>query len=290
MDFRGNCLHNFAMASMRRDDVCPRPDPIVTGTHPMPAGRSVWRASGITDWLLKFTADGQARFGFADGSGDVVSRAGELVLVKPQARHDYGTIGTMTWRMIWAVFDPPVAWAPLLDLPTAGPGVLRLRIDDEAVLAHVSAKLHEMHTLATAAAGSQRKYLRLAMNALEGALLWCDTLRPTAADERVDPRLQRAIDHVRTHLGECLDLTQLCAVAGLSTAQLGRLFARHLNVTPQAFVERERLARARQLLEHTALPVQSIASEVGFESPFYFARRFRLRNGIAPSAYRNRVR
>ena len=43
---------------------------------------------------------------------------------------------------------------------------------------------------------------------------------------------------------------------------------------------------ARQLLRHTALPIQRIAATVRFSSAANFATAFRRRVGITPSAYR----
>jgi AraC family transcriptional regulator of arabinose operon len=41
-----------------------------------------------------------------------------------------------------------------------------------------------------------------------------------------------------------------------------------------------RLQRAQELLLRTAMPVAEIASEVGFDSAFYFSTRFRRATGF----------
>jgi len=50
--------------------------------------------------------------------------------------------------------------------------------------------------------------------------------------------------------------------------------------------ERQRLERAKQLLELTSLPVYAVADKAGFRSPFSFATRFKKRTGLTPTAYR----
>jgi transcriptional regulator GlxA family with amidase domain len=47
-----------------------------------------------------------------------------------------------------------------------------------------------------------------------------------------------------------------------------------------------RIGRAKDLLTGTALPVQQIAIQLGFDSPFYFSRIFKKKTGLAPQEWR----
>jgi hypothetical protein len=64
------------------------------------------------------------------------------------------------------------------------------------------------------------------------------------------------------------------------------LFADHAGQTVLEFNQGLRMARARQLLEHTGLSVLEIANRVGFQSPSHFAALFRRQHGHAPEAWR----
>ncbi len=59
-------------------------------------------------------------------------------------------------------------------------------------------------------------------------------------------------------------------------------------MTPQQFLEQQRLARAQTLLARTSHSIGAIAAEVGFESPFYFTLRFKRHTGLAPTDWRRR--
>jgi transcriptional regulator GlxA family with amidase domain len=50
------------------------------------------------------------------------------------------------------------------------------------------------------------------------------------------------------------------------------------------------VARARDLLETTLLPVEEVARLVGFGDVAALRRHLRRRTGLAPSAYRDRFR
>jgi AraC family transcriptional regulator of arabinose operon len=128
-----------------------------------------------------------------------------------------------------------------------------------------------------------------AMNALEEVLLWCDTQNPRAHTLRRDERVQTVIDHIYDHMAEKMTLAALAERSGLSPSRLAALFRDQTGMTPQQFLEEQRLARAQMLLERTTHTVGAIAAEVGFENPFYFTLRFKRHTGLAPTDWRRRI-
>jgi transcriptional regulator GlxA family with amidase domain len=67
---------------------------------------------------------------------------------------------------------------------------------------------------------------------------------------------------------------------------LSHLFRQETGQRLAAYVNKERIEAAQELLRHTALNVAEIAFAVGFENPGYFARVFKVEIGIAPGDYR----
>lgn len=49
---------------------------------------------------------------------------------------------------------------------------------------------------------------------------------------------------------------------------------------------RLRMARARELLDTTDLPIGEIARRLGYADPFYFSHRFRSVHGMTATEYR----
>jgi AraC family transcriptional regulator of arabinose operon len=147
----------------------------------------------------------------------------------------------------------------------------------------VTAALWEMHRRAT---GGLPRREEFAMNALEEALLWCDSVNPRSAQARFDPRVVRAMEYLREDLRRPFALPGVACDAGLSVSRLSHLFREQVGLSPQQFVERERIARAKQLLSLTSRTVAAVAAEVGFENPFYFTLRFKKHTGLSPSDWR----
>jgi AraC-like DNA-binding protein len=59
-------------------------------------------------------------------------------------------------------------------------------------------------------------------------------------------------------------------------------------MAPLEYVHTLRLEEAKQMLEATDAPIETIASEIGYEDAGFFARLFRRAVGITPGQYRRR--
>jgi AraC family transcriptional regulator of arabinose operon len=259
--------------------------PLITGHFREGPAYSTWRARGTNDHLLILTRGGRARFGHGGAQDALTAEPGDIVLLLPGTPHDYGTArGADHWELLWTHFLPRPHWLDWLGWPEAAPGLRHLSLRGHATARErVEARLHDMHRLATGALSRRELF---ALNALEEALLWCDTVNPRSTEARLDPRVARALEYLLGHLGESVALPDLARVAGLSVSRLGHLFRAQVGLTPQQFVEKERIARAQQLLALTPRGVAAVAAEVGFDNPFYFTLRFKRQTGLSPRDWR----
>ncbi len=98
-----------------------------------------------------------------------------------------------------------------------------------------------------------------------------------------------ALVYIREHLDEPFGADELAAVCGVSTAYFQRLFKLDKGMTPRAYVERLRIARAKELLTATDAPISLVAERCGFGSQAYFSCRFGESEGISPREFRKRA-
>lgn len=75
------------------------------------------------------------------------------------------------------------------------------------------------------------------------------------------------------------------ASLGYSYEHVCRLFRSQFGVSPIAYVNAVRIARARRLLADPQLSVAQVAFEAGFSDASYFTRVFRRCVGVCPSRY-----
>lgn len=102
-----------------------------------------------------------------------------------------------------------------------------------------------------------------------------------------DIRVGRAISFIKENYDRSLTLTEIAAVADLSTFHFLRVFKAATGQTPYRFLNGVRIARARRYLERGDLTVTEIAGLCGFATPSRLATAFRQETGQSPTAYRN---
>ncbi len=257
---------------------------MITGLLEQGSGYYSWRPDGTNDYLLIYTITGRGRFGTADGRAHVAS-ADDLVLIAPRTFQDYSVEQSLQkWMLLWAHFRIRAEWLDLLDWPALEPGVLRLSLAGHPLRDEVLAQFHRVHERSLSTDPLRD---RLAVNALEGLLLLCEQANPhRGAHAAVDARIRQAMDFVARHLEQKITLDVLSEISGLSESRLGHRFRDVVGISPMAYVERQRIERAKQLLTMTSLSVKEISQQVGFETQFYFSLRFKRATGSSPSQFR----
>jgi AraC family transcriptional regulator, arabinose operon regulatory protein len=214
---------------------------------------------------------------------ELVLGPGDTVLYQPGAAQDFGgDASTSSWEVVWAHFVPPPHWLDLVRWPGLSPGVLHLRVVKSSLRDRIEACLRDTDRLAVS--GLPQAH-RLALNALETALLWWDMQNPVRRP--LDPRVVETIEYLSHNLHRRVSVGELAEAVHLSPSRLAHLFSQEMGVTPRRYAEQQRLVRAKQLLEVTLLPVNEIACLAGFESQFYFAARFKKLTGRTPSQFRS---
>jgi AraC family transcriptional regulator len=99
-------------------------------------------------------------------------------------------------------------------------------------------------------------------------------------------KLQRTTTYIQAHLAQALSLTTLATLVHLSPDHFARLFKQTTGQTPHQYVLRCRIARAKQLLAETDLPLSTISLQVGCTDHSAFTALFRKHVTMPPKAYR----
>lgn len=88
------------------------------------------------------------------------------------------------------------------------------------------------------------------------------------------------------NLHQPLALADLADRAQMSRRTFARRFVDEVGETPGRWLNRQRIVRARQLLETTDLPVEKVAAQVGFATSASLRQHFHATVGTAPLTYR----
>jgi transcriptional regulator GlxA family with amidase domain len=112
--------------------------------------------------------------------------------------------------------------------------------------------------------------------------------RPVPACEASSTGRARAF--ALAHLGRPLALDELAREASMSVRTFSRRFREETGLTPVQWLSRQRVDRARELLEETDLPVDRVAHEAGFGTGTSMRQHFQASVGVSPQAYRGTFR
>lgn len=111
--------------------------------------------------------------------------------------------------------------------------------------------------------------------------------------ERPVPRRERGgvgplLDRVRARLDEPWPVPRMAKAMNMSERNFLRRFREATGQPPGEWLLGERVARARELLETTAHPIEIVAAHCGFASAALLRHHFAQRVGLSPARYRQR--
>jgi len=105
-----------------------------------------------------------------------------------------------------------------------------------------------------------------------------------------DKNVTAALRYIRENACRGVNVDEVVAHASASRSQLEKKFRRFIGRSPQAEIRRVQLARVKELLSESDMPLKSIASLTGFEHIEYLSVVFKRMTGESPGQYRKRTR
>jgi AraC family transcriptional regulator, transcriptional activator FtrA len=106
--------------------------------------------------------------------------------------------------------------------------------------------------------------------------------------ERPGRTISATMDWARRRLAEPLTIGILAEQAAMSERTFLRRFQESIAMPPAKWLQRERMLRARELLEASRAPLDAIAAQCGYQSLDTFRVAFKRIVGTAPATYRTR--
>lgn len=100
-------------------------------------------------------------------------------------------------------------------------------------------------------------------------------------------QVRLALIYMEGNLQHDIRISDIAKAANCSPATLNRLFERHLQTSPGAWLVECRMNFAAQLLVREDLRIKEVASAAGYRDPLNFSTAFRKRFGCPPKQYRS---
>lgn len=242
-----------------------------------PAGRL------LHEYQIVYITAGHGWFNSA-GTGRIRIQAGTVIFLFPGVWHSYAPSLSMGWNEYWIGFNGDLA-RRLVRRGFFAPNrpVARARKEDEL--------LALFNDLIEAARSNhpalQQIMAGIAFHAL-GLLYSVQQAKLTGKDPGLEI-LHRAVTRLRESVEAPLNIAELALELKVSYRWFRRAFAQHTGLSPHQYLLEIRLARARDLLAQTSLPLKEIGARIGFEDAQYFCRLFHEKVGMTPGLWRERA-
>ena len=112
--------------------------------------------------------------------------------------------------------------------------------------------------------------------------------RPTTVMSHNDI-VYEAIKYLKDHMREHVVVREVAEHCHCSVSCLSHLFKNSVGMSVPSYLMKLRIDQALDELENTQKSIATVAMDVGFSDPNYFARVFQRQTGQAPTWYRKRL-
>ena len=110
-----------------------------------------------------------------------------------------------------------------------------------------------------------------------------------SAVENTVGRLDKSIRYIHTHLRYELSVERLAGMEFLGVSRYREVFRSITGVSPNEYITRLRIERAKDLLSQNNSSVSAVAEAVGYTNRHYFQRLFKSCTGVTPGEYRKEI-
>jgi AraC-like DNA-binding protein len=117
-------------------------------------------------------------------------------------------------------------------------------------------------------------------------MLYVSEARQQGVLSATHPAIRAVKEYIEQHYARDLDLAMLARQADLTPEHLIRVFQKQEGQTPMKYLWNYRLEKGIGMLQNTGLSIGEIADQIGFKTPYHFARLIKQLTGKTASDIR----
>ena len=272
-----DALWGLTVSTIGHEEIAPG-DPYPTRGHADGYYFNVEKGRILNEYQLLYNPEGEGWFQSAHCSRRRL-KAGDMFLLFPGEWHSYHPMEHTGWKSYWIGFKG----RNMDDRVKAG------FLSPEKPIYHVgySAVIETLYKRAYEAAIEEAAYSQQVMagivNYLIGIMYSLERNKELSKNQQQVDMINKARLRIRESLEADLTIQQVAEDLGVSYSNFRKLFKEYTGLSPATYQQELRLQRAKELLTTTDYSIKEIAYRLNFESPDYFAAKFKAKMGIKPS-------
>lgn len=255
---------------------------------PVRAGRNIAKPhykvgpKRIECYSLHFVLEGNVCFEFEGKRIEL--QPGDLFCLFPGRTYFYHALPSeKPLRMNWLAMDGSRV-KPLLELA----GLVPERPFGKGI---VTRQVRELQEEMVEKLGNVERWSPSASLELQGGIcrLLAELIPETAPAELSEPSgwIRECMEFMDLHATEGITVQQVAAFAGVHRSYFSNVFASQIGVSPQKFLQKIRMEKAKRLVVETDASVTEIALSLGYPNLYTFTRAFKMYFKMPPLAMRN---
>jgi len=254
--------------------------PHCVGYYPT-ARNHVMRRDTHDDWLILYCIDGQAKLETQEGVFDV--KGGDLVMLPCGVPHAYQADNEAPWSIYWTHFLGEEAGMLMDGLGWSGASPIH-SIGVRPVL--VSGFRQIIELMNSTSEYSMEAFIHAGSH-LRNMLTYLIMITSGAVRKSVDKQFLERVDTLmQDHIDSRLTLEILARHTGMSKSHFCHKYRTLAGQSPMDRFTCLKMQKACLLLDTSMARVAEIASQIGYEDPYYFSRIFKKIQGCSPRQYR----
>ena len=236
------------------------------------------RESGRRDYQILYVAAGQGHF-IVDGK-DIVVPAGGMFLYRPGEPQQYIYYKDDAPEIYWIHFTGNEAETLMSEIGFQNDGIL---------LPGISSEITELFLRIIRELQVTRPCYEELLNLVFRQLLVLVKRRMAEGPRdrrRAQKEIEQAVHYFHENFSRSIEIEDYALSQHMSMCWFIRSFKQYMGVPPLKYLTSIRIARARELLEGTDIPVSEVGELVGYDNPLYFSKIFKKNTGLSPREYR----
>lgn len=233
-------------------------------------------------YLIHYVLSGKGYFRFHDKEYHL--GAGHGFLIEPDELAFYQADEKDPWSYLWVGFGGSRAKDYLMNMGLSGDHPV-FSCDFSAELYDIVKDMMKHNTFGMAN--------DLRRNGLLGVFLSIiaesSSVLTGEEENKGNHYVQKAVTFIQNNYCNPIKVTDVAEYVCINRSYLYTLFQNYLGMSPQQFLTTFRLTKARELLESTDYPIESIAITCGYSDAQVFTKAFHQMRGMTPTQYRKAV-